>query len=187
MSMMDAYTLWSQTKGPVSGDEFHRYVCSIADGRYVSRKIIRILDDRARQHGLEPLQHQAMLQIYGNRDSEGIRVNVLAARLDIAAAFASRLVSELESRGLVERTPSPSDRRATTVSATEDGIALIRAIDESVHDYIAVFQHELDEQQRASALAIYAFYVGIGPDSAVARAIKDLEPLALATRTTGGP
>ncbi|MFJ5901290.1 MarR family winged helix-turn-helix transcriptional regulator [Streptomyces sp. NPDC093064] len=150
--------------------EFRAYIRNVAEARYVIRRILRIAEDRAKEHGLEPLTHQALLQVYGT-DGD-ITVGRLAARLDIAAAFASRLMRRLDEMGLVTRTPSETDRRVTIVTATKDGAEKLSAIDDDMHRHGALLHHELSADERHMALSVFAFYVGLDPPRPVARAIR---------------
>ncbi|WP_307828116.1 MarR family winged helix-turn-helix transcriptional regulator [Nocardioides sp. SYSU D00038] len=60
---------------------------------------------------------------------DGPRNSVLAERLRIAPRSATEVVDALASRGLVERRPDPSDRRATTVVATDAGRELLTVVE----------------------------------------------------------
>ena len=110
----------SATK-PKKRDPGLRYFHGVADARFVIRRVFRIVDERAKLRGLEPLEHQALIQIYGARVDD-LRVGALAERLDISSAFASKLVKALVSRGLIALTGSEADQRVTHVSATAAGI-----------------------------------------------------------------
>jgi DNA-binding MarR family transcriptional regulator len=169
---MRAYTEWADIGEAQRIREFQSYVTNIAEARYVTRRVLRIVDDQAKNHGLEPLLPQALLQVYGEGKARGITVGNLAARLDVAAAFASRMVRRLEEIGLVYREQSDTDRRATIVIATEAGIEKLANIDDDVHHHVAFLQHQLSDHQRLSALSIFAFYVGLDPDSPIAAAIR---------------
>jgi DNA-binding MarR family transcriptional regulator len=57
-----------------------------------------------------------------------LAVNELARRTRVDKAWISRSLRGLEDRGLVARTPHPSDSRASLVSLTEDGEDLVRRI-----------------------------------------------------------
>jgi DNA-binding MarR family transcriptional regulator len=59
---------------------------------------------------------------------EGLRVGEIAARLGMSQPSASRLVRRLEARDLVRATRSPDDRRATVVTLTNVGQALVRDV-----------------------------------------------------------
>jgi DNA-binding MarR family transcriptional regulator len=167
---MEAFAAWVKRNEGARVTEFRSYVNSIAQARHVVRKVLRIVDEQAKEAGLEPLQHQALLQIYGTVGDD-LHVNGIAERLDIAPAFASRLTKELEQRGLVTRTPSQSDRRVVTVAATEEGVELLKQIDAAVHVHVAYFQNQLSLDERLAALMIFAFYVGLDGNFSVQRAL----------------
>lgn len=57
-----------------------------------------------------------------------VRLGDLSEHLRIAARSATEVVDALEERGLVRRSPDPTDRRATLVEVTEDGRAMSKAI-----------------------------------------------------------
>lgn len=167
---MDAFVRWADMNDSARSENFQDYVRNIAQARFVTRKVLRIINESAKEHGLDPLQHQALLQIYGC--AHQIAVHEIGDKLDIAAPFASRLVKGLEQRGLVRRSASTRDRRVIEVTATDTGSSLLRAIDGDVHHRVAYFQHQIADDQRLSALAIFAFYVGLEADSPVAKAIR---------------
>ena len=68
-------------------------------------------------------------------DRSGIRLSDLAEALHIAPRSATEVADALQARGLVERTPDPTDRRAVVLTPTEEGrrvqteIAAARAAD----------------------------------------------------------
>lgn len=163
----DSVDLGQETR---KGD-FRSYVMRVAQARYVMRKVLRILDESAKAHGLDALEHQALLQISG-MPSGSLPIHALADRLDIVPAFASRLVKQLELKGLIERSNMEADKRVTLTSVNAKGTELLREIDENVHYQVAHFQRSIEPRDRISALAIFAFYVGEPTDSDVAKAIR---------------
>jgi DNA-binding MarR family transcriptional regulator len=172
LSVVRAFYHWiehgREQSSPAESDEFRAYFHGIAEARYVIRKVLRIADEQAKRATLEPLEHQALIQIFGSPGSQ--RVSDLAERLDIAPAFASRIVKGLEIRGLVVRSPSPHDKRSTFVTATDQARELLAAIDQNVSRHVAHFHQELTDAERAVALGIFAFYLG-------ASRVSDLEAL----------
>ena len=78
--------------------------------------------DAAGFAGLTPA-HQA---VFENLDPGGTRLTQLAARAGITHQSMSELVSVLEQRGYVERTPDPGDRRARIVRLTPAGRQMAR-------------------------------------------------------------
>jgi DNA-binding MarR family transcriptional regulator len=155
-------SLWGKGSSAASDLDFSSHVKAIAHARYVLRRILRLLDEQAINAGLKPLQHQALLQIYG-ADSP-LPVSKVAERLDIAAALASRLIRDLEEKGLVQRDRGFSDRRIIAVTASEAGIELLRQIDSRVHGRVSQFQAELTEEGKFGALATFSFYLGLDAD-----------------------
>jgi DNA-binding MarR family transcriptional regulator len=63
--------------------------------------------------------HARALQVVGSR--EGVRLSDLAEALHIAPRSATEVADALQDRGLVERTPDPTDRRAVVLRATDEG------------------------------------------------------------------
>lgn len=168
---MDAYTEWADIRDEVRQTDFQAYIRKIAEARYVIRRVLRIVNDQALLHGLDPLVHQALLQIYGSVEGH-VAVNELAKRLDVAPAFASRLARQLEALGLVKRASSENDKRVTIISATPAGVEILAEIDQSVHYHVAYFHRQFNEEEKLAALSIFAFYVGLDPQSKAARAIR---------------
>lgn len=150
---------WTDTDRQVWSYEFHDYMEIVAQARYVIRKVQRIIDECVRSNGLDPLEHQALIQIYGAAEQK-LPIGRLAERLDIVSALASRLVQQLEGAGLVRRTPSLRDRRATYVGTTAKGVARLYAIVEDVHHEVGYFRSKLTPPERRAAHEIVAFYVG---------------------------
>jgi DNA-binding MarR family transcriptional regulator len=140
------------------------YFHGVADARFVIRKVFRIVDERAKSRGLDPLEHQALIQIYGARDGD-VRVGTVAERLDISPAFASKIVKALVTKKLVSLADSAHDQRVTNVSATPAGIATLTEIDADVRIHVGFFTRALTPEQKAAALSIFAFYVGLDAES----------------------
>jgi DNA-binding MarR family transcriptional regulator len=144
---------------PYAGPRAKRYFHGVADARFVIRRVFRIVDERAKCRDLDPLAHQALIQIYGLRDGD-VRVGTVAERLDIPPAFASKLVKALALKGLVVAEPSPHDQRVSHLSATPAGAALLAEIDADVRVHVDFFTRGLTPEQKGAALSIFAFYVG---------------------------
>lgn len=151
---------WIESGRTLDAAGLEEYFNGIADARYVARRVFRIVDEQAKGAGLEPLQHQALIQIFGSH-GRLLRVNDVADRLDLAPALASRLIKGLVDKGLVQRTQSQTDRRSVEVAVTDAGIEMLRSIDEAVHFHVAYFRDQLEPSQRIMALRIFAFYVGV--------------------------
>ncbi len=138
----------------------HLYFQSVAQTRYVLRKVFRLIEERAKVAGLDPLEHQALIQIYGSPEMR-LRVKEVAERLDIAPAFASSILKSLEERQLLVRLASDRDQRVTYVVVTQQGKELLHRIDEQVRVHVDFFTQQLPQEAREAAISIMMFYIGI--------------------------
>ena len=184
--MSAAYAEWAETGQEDPDVDFRAYMHSVAQARYVVRKVIRIVHEQAKKAGLDPLEHEALLQIYGNGGDELLSVNGLADLLDVAPALASRVIKALAAKGLVRREQSGKDKRVTLVAATDVGIALLRTVDRDVHVHIDYFRKQLEDGDRLALMAIFAFWAGLDADSKIGGAIRSAVA-ARAVRKTAAP
>ncbi|MGZ0246582.1 MAG: MarR family transcriptional regulator, partial [Alphaproteobacteria bacterium] len=99
----------------------HDYFVEVAEARYVLRRVFRITEEQARDAGLDPLAHQALIQIYGSA-ARRLRVNELAERLDIAPAFASSLLKSLAGDGLIDPRRGGGGHRVAWGAGTGAGV-----------------------------------------------------------------
>jgi DNA-binding MarR family transcriptional regulator len=105
--------------GPSSDDTTGELLMAVA--RTLRRRVQRALEKYDVTHGQSRALH--VITRHGvTRPSE------IADALRIAPRSATEVIDALESRGLVTRAPDPTDRRATRVEATEEGLRLSRLI-----------------------------------------------------------
>jgi DNA-binding MarR family transcriptional regulator len=93
----------------------------LAAFRYQLRQFLRFSEDAARQMGLTPRQHQALLAIKGFPKRERITVGELADQLQIAHHSAVGLVDRSVEQNLIVREPSLTDRRQVYIKLTAHG------------------------------------------------------------------
>lgn len=93
----------------------------LATFRYALRQFLRFSETAARQAGITPQQHQAILAIAGFPDQDQITVSELAERLQIRHHSAVGLVDRLVVQDLVVREPGEADRREVYISLTPQG------------------------------------------------------------------
>src|SRR6476660_3503508 len=86
----------------------------------IQRQLDRILDEA----GLTLPQFDVLANL---GMSEGITQQQLAERLLVTKGNVSGLLDRMESAGLVERRPSPTDRRANHLHLTEKGRSSLKA------------------------------------------------------------
>jgi DNA-binding MarR family transcriptional regulator len=73
-----------------------------------------------------PSQMRAIRILTGHEG--GVRSSELAHHLHIAPRSATEVIDALETKGLVQRSPDPTDRRATLVSLTTRGAELMDSV-----------------------------------------------------------
>lgn len=102
---------------PISKKEYEM----LATFRYALRQFLRFSETAARQAGITPQQHQAILTISGFPDQDQITVSELAERLQIRHHSAVGLVDRLAAQDLVMREPGEADKREVYISLTPQG------------------------------------------------------------------
>jgi MarR family transcriptional regulator for hemolysin len=81
----------------------------------VARLLRRRFEQNARDSGLTRSQWQVLAYLTNN---EGINQSGLADLLEIEPITLGRIIDKLQTRGLIERRPDPSDRRAWLLHLT---------------------------------------------------------------------
>ncbi|RNI25126.1 MarR family winged helix-turn-helix transcriptional regulator [Flexivirga caeni] len=114
----------------------------------VARMLRRASQSELEPFGLTPSQSRA-LGVVSRCGDRPPRLRDIAARLDIAPRSATEVMDDLQQRGLVERTPDPTDRRAVTITLTDAGRELRRRIERARARQGDAFFGHLSAEQRA--------------------------------------
>ena len=115
----------------------------LAEFRYQLRRFLQFSEERAREHQIEPQQHQALLALKGLPDGLRPTVGELAHRLLLRHHSTVELVNRLEAAGLVQRTDDPTDRRQMLIHLTRKGAAKLRGLSLAHQDELRVKGPEL--------------------------------------------
>lgn len=99
--------------------------------------------------GLEPRQFALLRRV---ASLEGGSQQALGERLGIPPSRMVALVDELEARGLLERRPSPSDRRAHALHLTAAGKRLLAKATALAAAFEGELTQDLDEAERAGLI-----------------------------------
>lgn len=91
----------------------------LAEFRHALRRFAAFSEQAAREVGLTPQHHQALLAIKGFPGGERVTVGDLAERLMIRHHSAVELVDRLVRADLVAREHDPNDRRRVFVALTD--------------------------------------------------------------------
>ena len=101
---------------------------ALAQFRYEIRRFVNFSEQAARDAGMEPQQHQALLAIEGLPATQRATIGVLAERLQIQHHSAVGLVDRLEAERLLRRTSSLADRREVLLRVTPRGTRLLNQL-----------------------------------------------------------
>jgi DNA-binding MarR family transcriptional regulator len=104
---------------------------ALAEFRYQIRTFLNLSEQASRSAGLEPQHHQLLLALKGMTPGAEPTVGYLAERLHLQHHSLVELIDRLESRRLVRRVRSRSDRRVVNIHMTNRGEKVLR--DLSVH------------------------------------------------------
>jgi len=102
-----------------------RLLPTLADFRYALRQFLHFSEVAAVEAGIQPQQHQLMLQIAGAPTVAATTVAYVAERLGLKHNSAVELVNRSEHEGLVRREEDPNDRRRALVRLTRKGERLL--------------------------------------------------------------
>ena len=100
---------------------------TLADWRYLLRRLIGRREMAARAAGVEPQQYMLLLQLKGLA-RRGVTIGMLAERLQIRHHSAVELVDRLVERGMVARRRHDGDRRRVVVALRPKGAAVLRRL-----------------------------------------------------------
>lgn len=102
---------------PISKAEYEK----LASFRYALRQFLRFSETAAREAGITPRQHQALLAIAGHPGREQAMMSELAERLQLRHHTTVELIDRMAAQELVVREPGVEDRRYVYVSLTPQG------------------------------------------------------------------
>ena len=94
---------------------------TLADFRFELRRFLHFSECSALGAGLQPQQHQLLLQVAGAPDATTVTIAYAAVRLELKHNSAVELVDRSEREGLLERTPDATDKRRTILRVTRKG------------------------------------------------------------------
>ncbi len=100
----------------------------LAAFRYQLRQFLHFSEQAARNAGLTPRQHQALLAIKGFPNRESITIGELAEQLHIAHHSAVGLVDRSVEQNLIVREQGLEDRRQVYIKLTDHGSEVLEQL-----------------------------------------------------------
>ena len=110
--------------GDLSLDQY----CDLAEFRRQIRQFLHFSDATAREHHIEPQQHQLLLTVQGLPEGVEPTIREIATRLFIQHHSAVKLVDRLDITGAIARTTGTEDKREVWVRLTPAGRAILRRL-----------------------------------------------------------
>jgi DNA-binding MarR family transcriptional regulator len=102
--------------------------CHLAEFRRQIRRFLHFSEITAKEHGLEPQQHQLLLARQGLPEDVKPTIGEIAARLFIQHHSAVELVNRLERTGAISRHPGTDDKREVWIRLTPTGRVRLREL-----------------------------------------------------------
>ena len=114
----------------MSGDHdfFQDQYRDLAEFRRQIRQFLHFSELTAREHGIEPQQHQLLLAVHGLPEGVKPTIGEIASRLFIQHHSAVELVNRLEATGAITRVPGVEDKREVLIRLTQAGRGMLRRL-----------------------------------------------------------
>lgn len=103
---------------------------ALAEFRYELRKFLCFSELRATEAGLQPQQHQLLLQIAGAPAGTLVTISYVADRLGLKHHTAVELSKRCEEAGFISRSHDVADRRCVLLDLTPSGWAILETLSE---------------------------------------------------------
>jgi DNA-binding MarR family transcriptional regulator len=94
---------------------------NLADFRFALRQFLHFSECAALEAGLQPQQHQLLLQVAGAPDGTAVTIAYAAERLGLKHNSTVELVNRSEREGLLSRVEDTGDRRRVILRVTRKG------------------------------------------------------------------
>jgi DNA-binding MarR family transcriptional regulator len=102
-------------------DASESLVRTLAEFRYELRRFLHFSESAALELGLQPKQHQLLLQVAGAPEGAAVTIAYAAERLGLKHNSAVELVNRSEREGLLVRLADAGDKRRVVLRATRKG------------------------------------------------------------------
>jgi DNA-binding MarR family transcriptional regulator len=121
------------------------------NARRAALSIIGVFLERLAVYGLKPVDFSVMSVIHHN---PGVTSRQLCATLSILPPNLVGLIQSLESRGLIERQPHPTDGRALGLHPTAKGVSLMQQAETTASELEIDASSKLTPSQRQTLVQL---------------------------------
>lgn len=118
---------------------------ALAAFRLAIRQFVEFSDRAAKDAGLQPVQHQALLVIRGMPNGEKTTIGELAKRLCCKPQSTSGLVNRMQQQDLLVRRTDAEDGRKVWVEITEKGLAILEELSSAHREMLHEVRPRLNE------------------------------------------
>jgi DNA-binding MarR family transcriptional regulator len=101
---------------------------SLADFRYELRSFLCFSEQAALRAGVQPQQHQLLLQVAGAPETAEVTIAYVAARLGLKHNSAVELVNRSEREGFLARAEDVKDKRRILLRVTPKGENILKQL-----------------------------------------------------------
>ncbi len=113
-----------ESEGELSPEQYR----DLAEFRRQIRGFLHFSEATAKEHGIEPQQHQLLLAVQGLPEGVKPTIREIASRLFIQHHSAVELVNRLEATGAIARKPGTEDKREVLIRLTAAGRNLLHKL-----------------------------------------------------------
>lgn len=117
-----------KTAAPAQRQVTDKDYAALATFRRALRQFLAFSESAAREAGIPPQQHQALLAIKGRAGGPAVTVGKLAQDLLVAPHTAAELVDRLVQAGLLTKSRVPTERRRVELSLTDRADDVLRSL-----------------------------------------------------------
>jgi len=121
------------------------------NARRAALSIIGVFLERLAVYGLKPVDFSVMSVIHHN---PGVTSRQLCASLSILPPNLVGLIQSLESRGLIDRKPHPTDGRAVGLHPTDKGVSLMLQAEVTAYELEIDASSKLTTHQRQTLVQL---------------------------------
>jgi DNA-binding MarR family transcriptional regulator len=121
---ISCYDIFVKNESEESGRLLH----TLADFRYELRRFLLFSESASQEAGLQPQQHQLLLQVAGASHEAPVTIAYAANRLGLKHNSTVKLVDRSEREDLIERTADKEDKRRAILRLTRKGRQVLQKL-----------------------------------------------------------